>query len=110
MKVNHGDHDYLKQLKDPLEKYLCVFFCTNQILRIRLPFFSFSMRSNLTFLTFQKRNNIKIGHFRNITFVVYLIIETLCDCKNVIHFSAISCRLIFFNLDEIGSYFFNRMN
>ena len=73
MKVSHDDHDYLKLLKYPLEKYY-VFFSTDFVLNVAI--YTFTMRSTFTFFTFQKRNNINIRHFINITFMVYIIIKT----------------------------------
>ena len=52
IKVNHGDHGYSKQLKDPLEKCLCVFLQKNAL---NVVLVSFTLRSNFMYLTFQKR-------------------------------------------------------
>ena len=38
-------------------------------------FITFTMRSTFTFFTFQNRKNNKIWHFRNVAFMVYIIIK-----------------------------------
>ena len=58
MKVKHGNHDYLEQLKYPLEKYLCVLEY-NYVLNVAS--FTFTMRSIFTFLTFQKIKKLKLS-------------------------------------------------
>ena len=71
------------------------------------------MVSNFTCFTFQKRENIKIGHFTNIAFRVYILSlkpQGKGDCKNVIRFSSVLCLFIFFlilmkNLDCIYIFF-----
>ena len=108
MKISHTNHDYLKLKKDPLEKYLSVFFSTNFPLNVAI--FTFSMRSIFTFFTFQNRKNIKIRHCRNVTYMLYIIIKAkrkrLLQKFNQFKFSF--CFFIFFNLvDEFGSYIYS---
>ena len=69
MKVSHADNDYLKLKKDSSEKYLCVYqykFYVNHEIYFYGGFFYIP-----------KEKNNKIWHFRNITFMVYIIIKTL---------------------------------
>ena len=68
--VYRGDtHPYLKQLKYPLEKYLC-YFCSNFAFNVAV--FSLTVRSNITFFASQKRKNIKIGLFIN-TCIIFMV-------------------------------------
>ena len=60
MKISDVDHDYLKLLKAPLEKYYAFF---RTIFALNVAIFKFTMRSTFTFFTFQerKKNTSKSG-------------------------------------------------
>ena len=49
---------------------------TARFFRLPLPFFPYTMRSRFTFSNFQERKHVKIRHFRNVTFVVNIIIKS----------------------------------
>ena len=73
MKISNVDNDYLKLWKRSFREVFYAFFSTNVALNVAI--FTFTMRFILgVFFAFQKRKNIKIWHFRNITFTVYIII------------------------------------
>ena len=49
-----------------------------QILRVMLPFFRLPCLDNMDFTDFfnsKREKDFEIGHFRNITFMVYIIIK-----------------------------------
>ena len=60
-----------------------MFFSTNLALNVAI--FTFTMRSTFTFLhSKRQKNNIKIGHFINVNFMVLVSLKPKgkCDCKN----------------------------
>ena len=72
MKISYADNDKLKPKKDPLEKYFSVFqykFCARC--------YHFYVDHEIYFYVFYipKQKNIKVWHFRNVTFMVYIIIK-----------------------------------
>ena len=91
-----------------LERSTYAIFSTKFALNVAI--FTYTMRCTFTFLhSTRKKKPILIGHFRNITFMVYIIIKTyrkrLLQTLNPFEFSFMS--LYIFNLDyELGSYLF----
>ena len=77
-----------------------------EILRLMLSFFLFTMRSTLRFLNSKREKTSKSGNFEILPSWYYIIItKGKGDCKNLIHFSSVSCLFKSFNLDdEFGSY------
>ena len=73
MKVNQGSHDYLKQLKDPLKKYLCV-LSTNFALNVAVCFVYHEILLYITYIPKEKKRQIRA--FKKYTFVVYIITKT----------------------------------
>ena len=76
--VYRGDtHPYLKQLKYPLEKYLC-YFCSNFALNVAV--FSLTLRSNITFFCIPKekkhQNWTFYKYMYNLHSIIYIIIIT----------------------------------
>ena len=69
-----------------------------QILCLMLSFVLFTMRSYFTLLTFQKRRNIKFGHFRNIPlwYILSLKPKGKGDCKIVSIWDQFHAFYIFF--------------
>ena len=99
MKISPANHEYLKLWKDPLKKYLCVFqykFCNKSC-----HFYIYHEIYFYVFLHSKTEKNIKIWQLRNIAFTWYISSlkpKGKGDCKNLIHFSSVSCPFIFFNL------------
>ena len=50
MKISHANHDYLKLQKDPLEKYLSVFFFKT-FFALNVAIFTFAVRSTFMFFS-----------------------------------------------------------
>ena len=72
MKVSHADLDYLK--KDHLEKYVSVI--QNKFCAYVAIFYVFHEIYFYIFYIPKEKKPIKIWHFRNISFMIYIIIKT----------------------------------
>ena len=75
-----------------------------QILRLMLPFYTFTMKSTFkfTFFTFQNRLKSKSDILEILPswYILSLKPKGKGDCKNLSYFSSVSCLFICFNLDD----------
>ena len=55
--------------------------------------FPYTMRSRFTFSNFQERKHVKTRHFRNITFVVNIIIKSQCSLLESCHWKSTSIQI-----------------
>ena len=79
----HGSHDYFKQLEDPLEKYLCVFL--NKVCAFCCRFFSFTIRSNFSYIAKEKKTLSKFSVFEILSswYISSLKPKGKDDCNNI---------------------------
>ena len=55
------------------------------MLTFQITIFTFTTGSPITPTDIQKRKYIKIGHFRNVSLMIYIIVKTLRERKHMVH-------------------------
>ena len=74
--------------------------CQVSVYRTIGPLVTFTTGSPITPTDIQKRKYIEIGHFINVSLVIYIIVKPKRKgvCNNFIHLSSVSCLKIFLYL------------